>query len=255
MTPNLGGNRSDRLGLARSTDPYVRLGRMVMTMAQQALLTRPVDVLLIEPHEICRRALMTLAAEGGSFRIAAEASTLHEVEGATLLRDPEVILYAGRGTDLPGALEALERRYPSGRVLVMASSEDGETAFKAVRGGAAGLVAESSSPDEIREAILALSRGETVFDPALSAEALLWAARNDGLKSPSARNGTPLTPRESEVVGMLAEGLSAAGIASRLSLSRRTVEAHLANAYRKLGVHGRIEALREYQRLTAAPQR
>jgi len=219
-----------------------------MMMVGGQVATARVGVLVVEPHEICRRAVRALA-DGETLAIVGEAGSTDALDETNIEGTPDVVLLGFENSEGTSMIDRLRARFPEARILVLAEISDGESAFRSVRAGADGLVPKSAAPDEIRDAINAIARGEQVFHPELSAEALLWAARNEGLKTSNPKNPPPLTPREREILEHLSEGLSAADIAARLHLSRRTVEAHLANAYRKLGVHGRIEALREYQKV------
>ena len=130
-------------------------------------------------------------------------------------------------------------------VVVLSASTDSEAVFRAVAEGAVAYVPKESSRDEVSEAILAASRGEVVLSPNVQG-GLMSEIRNRG-NAPGG-GGSGLTPRESEVLKMTAEGLSAPEIGFRLQISSATVKAHMEAAYEKLGVSDRAAAVAEAMR-------
>lgn len=218
-------------------------------MSEQRFNTRRVAVLIVDPNPISRRALSTLLGEGDDIRVIGDAASPDGLDpSAVRAADVAILGEFERG---PGAIiEQIRESSGSIKVVVMAHFDGGEIPFQAIQHGADGLVPISAGAKEIREAIHEVTETGTAIDADLAVEALHWAARREEKPDPTV-HAPRLTARETQILEYLAEGRTAAAIASRLGLSRRTVEAHLANAYRKLGVHGRFEALARVRAMSA----
>lgn len=199
-------------------------------------------ILIVEPHALYRVALLHLVQSSGRFSVAAEASCGDEavrVCASGMVR--VTVLCVGNASDVAG-IRALAT---DARVIAVSESEDGETVLAALAAGASAFLPKSASPLEILDAMDRVQLGEVVVHPAAAtAGSVVGAKRLDsGLDVARVDRLAPLTRREREIVELLATGLRTASIAECLCVSRRTVEGHLANAYRKLGVRGAVEAV------------
>ena len=139
------------------------------------------------------------------------------------------------------------RADPSARVLILSASGEQADVLDAVKAGATGYLVKSASREELLEAVRRVAAGDTVFTPGLAGLVLgefrRIAASGPGRSEPP--DGTPtLTERETEVLRMVAKGLSYKQIAERLVLSHRTVQNHVQNTLRKLQLHNRVELTR-----------
>src|SRR3954467_10463901 len=136
------------------------------------------------------------------------------------------------------------RQDPSARVLILSASGEQADVLDAVKAGATGYLVKSASREELLEAVRRVATGDTVFTPGLAGLVLGEFRR---LSDP-ARGGDParpeLTERETEVLRMVAKGMSYRQIADRLVLSHRTVQNHVQNTLRKLQLHNRVELTR-----------
>ncbi len=132
---------------------------------------------------------------------------------------------------------------PSARVLILSASGEQADVLAAVKAGATGYLVKSASRDELVSAVTRVAKGDTVFTPGLAGLVLGEFRR---LSDPSAsESDTPeLTERETEILKMVAKGMSYKQIAERLVLSHRTVQNHVQNTLRKLQMHNRVELTR-----------
>ncbi len=201
-----------------------------------------VRVLVVDDHPIWRRAVERDLADAG-FEVVASVA-----DGETALRlapatRPDVVLM---DLQLPGmtgveATAVLARTDPSVRVLMLSSSgEDGDV-LAAAKVGARGYLVKSSSPEELIDAVRRTAAGEAVFSPGLAA-LVLGEFRRMALQPDDDR--ARLTDRETEILRLVAKGLTARQVADRLVLSHRTVQNHVQNTLRKLQLHNRVELTR-----------
>jgi DNA-binding NarL/FixJ family response regulator len=149
--------------------------------------------------------------------------------------DPKVTVVELGGTVGVASIAAVVRARPGAAVLAVAELSDPAEALAAVRAGAAGYLARPDSAAELVEAVLRTAAGEAVFSEGL-ADVVLAA---QGAPTPVA-----LTDRETDVLRLVVEGLTARQIAARLVLSPRTVENHVRHAQGKLGLRGRAALVR-----------
>jgi DNA-binding NarL/FixJ family response regulator len=136
------------------------------------------------------------------------------------------------------------RQDPSVRVLILSASGEQSDVLDAVKAGATGYLVKSASREELLAAVRRVSEGDTVFTPGL-AGLVLGEYRRLSDAPDKADDGTPqLTERETEVLKMVAKGMSYKQIAERLVLSHRTVQNHVQNTLRKLQLHNRVQLTR-----------
>ena len=138
------------------------------------------------------------------------------------------------------------------RVLILSASGEQQDVLAAIKAGATGYLVKSASPQEIVDAVLATARGEAVFTPGLAGLVLgefrrMAAEPEEHDRAPEGAAARPipeLTPRETEVLRLVATGMSYKDIAARLVLSHRTVQNHVQNTLGKLHLHNRVELVR-----------
>jgi two-component system nitrate/nitrite response regulator NarL len=128
------------------------------------------------------------------------------------------------------------------RVLFLSTHTESGMVFDLLARGAAGYLDKSSSAEQVCDAIAAAARGETVLSETIEGDVL------QQIRIRAADVGTKLTPREQEVLGLVAEGQSAPDIAEQLHIEASTVKTHLQHTYEKLGVSGRSAAVAEGMR-------
>lgn len=197
-------------------------------------------ILIADDHEVVRRGLSALLQAQEGWEICGEASDGREaVEKAKLLKPDFVILDIGM-PNLNGlaATRQLTQYDPNFKIIVLTITDSDHVIREALDAGARGFVLKSDAVRDLVSAIDALQRGQMFFTPRVN-ELVLAGFLEKGTVSP--RGAPPkfpsLTPREREVIQLLAEGKSSKEVASVLNLSTKTAETHRSNIMRKLGFH------------------
>jgi DNA-binding NarL/FixJ family response regulator len=197
-------------------------------------------ILIADDHEVVRRGLSALLQAQEGWEICGEASDGREaVEKAKLLKPDFVILDIGM-PNLNGlaATRQLIQHDPNFKIIVLTITDSDHVIREALDAGARGFVLKSDAVRDLVSAIDALQRGQMFFTPRVN-ELVLAGFLEKGTVSP--RGAPPrfpsLTPREREVIQLLAEGKSSKEVASVLNLSTKTAETHRSNIMRKLGFH------------------
>ena len=209
-----------------------------------------VTVFVADDHPIYREGLVEALKRRDDLEIVGEASDGPEALERIRELQPQVAVLDLAMPGMSGfeVLNAIQREGLPTKVVVLSASTDSEAVFKAVAEGAVAYVPKESSRDEVSEAILAASRGEVVLSPDVQG-GLVNEIRSRGTATGGAGGGaSALSPRESEVLKMTAEGLSAPEIGFRLHISSATVKTHMQAAYEKLGVTDRAAAVAEAMR-------
>jgi two-component system NarL family response regulator len=190
-------------------------------------------VLLVDDHAVVREGLALLIGRHADLEVIAETGDAQEAVAIAAAQRPDVVLMdIGLGDeDGVSVIEAIHARSPAARILVLSMFVDGETVRQALLAGAAGYVVKGAGADELVAAIRAVAAGRTFLHSSIAGIVL-----DDGLRW--LRAGAPLSPREREVLSLLAAGRSARLIGHALGISTNTVRRHLANTADKLGVHG-----------------
>jgi two-component system nitrate/nitrite response regulator NarL len=197
----------------------------------------PVSVLVVSPDPLARSGLAALVAGIPGLELAGEAGPLDaaRVEAG---RAPGVILWDVGGADRSGMAGS---RWAELAAPVVALAVDAEQAGDALRAGARSVISRSAAPEAVAAAVACAAMGLAVLDPALAGSYLRVPDPPDG--------GEPLTPREREVLALLAEGLANKAIAARLGISEHTAKFHVNAILAKLGVDSRAEAIVRAARL------
>lgn len=200
-----------------------------------------IRVLIADDHPIVRQGLRAVFETAPELEIVAEAASAEEAVAAAskAIRDGAPVHVATmdlRFGEAAGGVEAtrrLRKLDPAPAVLVVTNYDDDEDILGAIEAGAAGYLLKDAPPAALIEAVSAAASGRNVLAPHVM----------DRLVERMRRPEVSLTPREREVLGLLAQGLSNQEIGARLVLSQPTVKSHLARLYGKLGVPSRTAAL------------
>jgi DNA-binding NarL/FixJ family response regulator len=199
-------------------------------------------VLLVDDHATFREPLAFMFDREPEFEVVAQAGSLSEarrkVEGVDLAV-VDLNLPDGDGTELIGNLRAAS---PRAVVLVLTASAERGAYARAVEAGAAGVLNKSSSIKEVIDAARRLSAGEAVLSADEVAELLRLAGSRRERDREAQEAIEQLTPREGEVLRLLADGLSDKEIAERLYIGSGTARSHVVSILGKLGVHSRLQA-------------
>jgi DNA-binding NarL/FixJ family response regulator len=206
----------------------------------------PILVLLADDHPVVREGLRGMLAAEPDIRVVAEAGSGAEAVTMARLHRPDVILMDLRmpGGDGVEAITAIEAAAGSARVIVLTTYDTDADILRAVEAGAAGYLLKDTPLADLVNAIRAAARGETVLAPAVAGR-LLTRVRGP---VPDALSG-----RETEVLALVARGLTNVQIGRALFVSEATVKTHLMRASAKLGVAGRTAAVTKAIEIGALP--
>lgn len=195
-----------------------------------------IRVLVVDDHRVVRAGLETLLSSAEDIDVVGTAADGEEAVAVAADVRPDVILM---DLSMPGVdgIEATRRITAADavvKVVVLTSFNEQTKVVGAVEAGAVGYVLKDAEPDRLLEAIRAAAAGGAPIDPR-AATALLSPRQ-------AAPTNVDLTPRETEVLQLVAAGLASKQIARRLGISEKTVKAHLTNIYQRLGVSDRTQA-------------
>ena len=205
----------------------------------------PIRVMVVDDHPMWRDAVARdLQAEG--FEVVATAATGTEAVNRARATRPDVVVLdlnipAPHGVEVTRSLMASAE---PPRVLVLSASGEHLDVLDAVKAGATGYMVKSASRQELVTAVRQVAAGDTVFTPGLAGLVLGEFRRLSEAPAPAGSDTPRLTERETEVLRLVAKGLSYKQIADRLVLSHRTVQNHVQNTLRKLQLHNRVELVR-----------
>jgi DNA-binding NarL/FixJ family response regulator len=201
----------------------------------------PITVLLAEDHAVVREATAEVVDHQSDMRVVGQAGTGEEAVRLARQLRPDVVVMDIAMPQLDG-LEATSRiaaACPECHVLVLTAREEEHYIIELLQAGALGYLPKTVALDELLDAIRAVARGESVLPPTIASVVV----RHLSEEEPAESKRGPLTDRELEVLALAAQGLTNHEIARRLTISVRTVEAHLTHIYDKLGVGSRTQAV------------
>lgn len=228
-----------------------------------------VRVLLADDQRLVRQSLATLLELLEGIELVGTASDGEEACALVAEHEPEVVLMDLRMPRVDGieATRRLRMTNPATRVIALTTYADDDSVLGALRAGARGYITKDASAEDIRSAIATVAAGEAALDPsvqhhvvsALSSERPAPERDADHHGGRAADDGElpdGLTPREAEVLALIADGLTNAEIAERLIVSPMTVKSHINHLFTKAGLRDRAQAVRYAyaHRLAAPPQ-
>jgi DNA-binding NarL/FixJ family response regulator len=204
----------------------------------------PIRVVVVDDHDLFRAGLSSVLASHDDIEVVAQASG--GTTGVRRARElhPDVVLMDLRMPDLdgPAATQAILESDPSTRVLALTVASDESDVAAAIVAGACGYLLKDSPIDDVVEAVRAAARGVAWLSPR-AAEALLERIRRDFVEpGPAPELEQDLSPRELEVLQLVARGLDNGEIATELRISPRTAKNHVSSILSKLEVPNRIQA-------------
>lgn len=207
-------------------------------------MTQPVSVMVVDDHPIWRNGVARDLTERGFQVLATAGDGESAIRIAGAVR-PDVVLMDLNLGALSGveATRAITGALRSTRVLILSASGEHADVLEAVKAGACGYLVKSASVEELVDAVLRTVAGDAVFTPGL-AGLVLGEYRRMAMAPDSGEDAPQLTERETDVLRLVAKGLTARQIATRLVISHRTVENHVQSTLRKLQLHNRVELAR-----------
>ena len=202
----------------------------------------PFRILIADDHPVFRFGMRALIEAQADMETIGEAESGAEaVQMATSLQ-PDVVLMDINMADVNGikATRQITKTMPDIAVLIITMFDD-ETVFTAMQAGARGYLLKGAKGDETLRAIRAVANGEVIFSPGVAEQMMAYFARS--MKATEDAPFPELTPRENEILDLIAQGLTNSAIADRLVLSPKTIRNHVSNIFSKLQVATRSEAI------------
>ena len=219
---------------------------MAMAAETDGRAPRAARVLIVEDHPVLRGVVRLACEHTPGLELAGEVEDGQQALDAVGELRPDVVVL---DLSLPGELQGLDvaRRIRAdgdgARILILTGRSDEQTVFESIRAGADGFLEKTAGVRFIADALLRVASGERVFtheQERIAVEELGRLARQ--AREASGVRAT-LTDRETEILELLAVGLTVKQVATRLRLSPRTVETHVSKLYRKLGARNRVQAV------------
>ena len=198
-------------------------------------MNKPIRILIADDQALVRAGIRALVEKIDSVTVVAEAGKGSEASQLISELQPDLVLLDitmpdGNGFDV---LQHVSKSYPETRVIVLTVHEAGEYAIRALREGAAGFLPKSAASTELEQAIQTVLKGEVYISPETSRKTLLeygkGVTKRDQLET--------LSPRQREVLRLIAEGRTTKQIAQMLEISVKTVETHRAQLMERLDIH------------------
>ena len=199
-------------------------------------MTSTVRVLVADDHAVVRAGIVALLEAESDIEVVGQAVDGDDAVAQALALLPDLVVMDVRMPKLTGdvATARIRERAPAVRVLVLTTYESDASILSAIEAGASGYLLKAAPAEELIAGVRSVAAGEVALSPAIAAQLV---AR---VRTPVAAT---LTPRETEVLRLVAEGLSNRGIGERLFLGEATVKTHLLRVFEKLGVNDRTRAV------------
>jgi len=202
--------------------------------------SNPVRVFLLDDHDIVRRGLAHLFEEERDIEVVGEAGTAEEALSRIPPTRPDVALLDVRLPDGDGVevCREIRSRYPEIRCLMLTSFADDEALFDAIMAGASGYLLKQIKSDEIVGAVRLVAQGQSLLDPAVTAQVLERLRKGPEKDERLAQ----LSPQERNILDLIADGLTNRQIAEQIHLAEKTVKNYVSNLLTKLGMERRTQA-------------
>ena len=206
--------------------------------------TRQISVVLIEDHPLVRRGVKDLLSRDRDICVVGEAESSNQATIMITQTQPDVAivdirLRQGSGIDVSKAIKSLS---PKTEILVLTAYDDIQYVSSLMKIGISGYLLKTTSPKELRKAVHDVAENRVAFSPAIIEKMMSLLAHGKKDSSPKF-DEVNLTPRQADVLTHMGEGSGNREIADALGVSRKTVEAHVVQIFRKLGVQNRTQAI------------
>lgn len=204
--------------------------------------TGTIRILVVDDHPVVRQGLRAFLDTRDGMAVVGEAGDGEVAVAEAARLRPDVILMdlLMPGTDGLTAIGRIRAADPAARILVLTSFSSADQVVPAVRAGAAGYLLKDAAPEEVEAAVRAVHRGESRLDPQVTATVMAEVAQPAA--GPDEAALATLTPREREVLALLARGLTNAQLARELVVSEKTVKTHVSSILAKLRLSDRTQA-------------
>jgi DNA-binding NarL/FixJ family response regulator len=215
-----------------------------------------IRVVVADDQRVVREGLVLLLGLLPGIEVVGAGADGEEAVALAARLHPDVVLMDLRMPRLDGveATARLRERDPQVKVIALTTYADDRSVVEALRAGARGYLTKDAGAEEIRQALEAVVRGQGAIDPAVQRHLLDALAGGPAARGPAPALPDGLTPREAEVLSLVADGLTNAEIAERLVVSEATVKSHINHLFAKTGVRDRAQAVAyAYRHRLASP--
>jgi DNA-binding NarL/FixJ family response regulator len=202
--------------------------------------------MIVDDQELFRRGLAMLLAAEDDIDLVGEAADGHEATALAAAVAPDVILMDVRMPQQSGIEACIEIKsvVPSAKIVMLTMSDEEADLYDAIRNGASGYLLKDASIEQVAEAVRVVAEGQSLISPSMAVKLIeefkAISRSGDGKDDALAPR---LTPRELEVLNLVAHGLANRDIAKELFISENTVKNHVRNILEKLQLHSRMEAV------------
>jgi DNA-binding NarL/FixJ family response regulator len=200
-------------------------------------------VLIADDDDLMRAGLAELLGSDPSIAVVGEASTGHEAIQRARVSKPDVVLMDVRMPDLDGIAATAEvaRIAPDTRVLILTTFDQDDYVFQSLRAGASGFLLKRTRPEELIAAVHTIAAGDGLLSPSVTRRVIDRLAQQPAPDLADQAKLDDLTPREREVLQLIARGLSNREIAAALVVEESTVRSHVKRILMKLGLRDRVQ--------------
>jgi DNA-binding NarL/FixJ family response regulator len=208
-------------------------------------MTAPLRVLIVDDDNLMRAGLRAVLSSDPRVEVVGEAADGREAIERTRRLDPDVVLMDVRMPNLDGiaATRQIAGAARRARILMLTTFEDDDYVFGALTAGASGFLLKRTQPEQLIEAIHTVAAGESLLSPSVTRTVINRMAQQPEPDPSAARRLRSLTPRERDVLAVLARGLSNAEIAAALVVEESTVKTHVKRILAKLDLRDRVQAV------------
>jgi DNA-binding NarL/FixJ family response regulator len=204
-----------------------------------------IRVLIVDDDALMRAGLRGVLSHDATIEVVGEAGDGRDAAQRARLHAPDVVLMDVRMPDVDGiaATERVLAELPGTRVVILTTFEQDDYIFGALRAGASGFLLKRTRPEELIAAIHTIAAGDSLLSPSVTSRVIDRMARQSAPDASRDARIHDLTPRELEVLGLVARGLSNGEIAATLVIEESTVKTHVKRILMKLGVRDRVQAV------------
>ena len=204
-----------------------------------------VRVLIVDDDHLMRAGLRAVLSSDESVQVVGEAADGRAAAHRVRSLRPQVVLMDVRMPDVDGirATREVLAAAPDVKVMILTTFEQDDYIFGALAAGASGFLLKRTSPEELIEAIRVVAAGDSLLSPSVTRRVIDRMASQPGPDTASAERLAALTPRERDVLGLVARGFSNAEIAEALVVEESTVKTHVRRMLGKLGLRDRVQAV------------